>query len=467
MTVNRNFKKTVRAYAATHNITYMQALGHFQSNAKPGARSPLLSDYLRDIVSDPSVFFGITAAGEPVNFDIGENLLVVGSTGSGKSTTISSILYQALHGSNGMTVPNTVFWIGEAKIGLHKFRNYPSVTRFVDTFSSPQQDYVSVANHLLIEAADEMNRRNRIISDKRAASISDIRDQSNRFPDIVLVLDEISDLLSNTASLALLEQITTQGNRAGVSIIASTANPSSLSEALIAQFTTKLVTSDIPDLSRFGVSHIASQGLYRGTLAQGRNVIEYDMFSLHGIVLAGWTVSPRRPYFLTESTEDFVEPLKDGVDFIESPHLMITGHNEDTRRGMIESIKDSVSGIDRVFIRDADLTELEEIKALMEAQQMILMDHDNIVGRAGMPESVAKGLELVTDEEYFGHPYRTLGRYVFILDIDGPISGQHAETLTYIIRRGRCNGVAFIISSSDPFYIEDDSLSHMMTVSTS
>lgn len=466
MTVNRNFKKTVRAHAAERGISYMQALSEINHASLTKRTSPLLSDHLRGALAHPSVFLGTTYGGSPVPFDIGENMIIVGSTGSGKSTTVSSILYQALHGRDGMSAPNTIFWIGEAKIGLHKFRNYPSVTRFVDSFSNVDNDYLTAANHLLIEAADEMHKRNRVIFERRASDISDIRDESHSYPDIVLVLDEIVELVSNTTTLTLLEQITSQGRKAGVSVIATTASPSALPDALVGRFGTTIITSDIPSSHRFGIQNadLANHRPYQGIMIRDRHAVEYDMFSLSGIALASWTTGPRRPYFLTDSVQDFVQPFMNGVDLITAPHLVVTGKSESARTSLVDSAVNEISDIDRVVIQSSTLNELSTVKELMETQQDILMDSENIIGHYGIPESVARALAASGGEEFEDHPYRSLVRYVIILTVNGPLSGRYAEELKYIVRRGRVNGIAFIFDAADPFYLDDDTLDHTMIV---
>lgn len=86
------------------------------------------------------------------------HLIVAGSSGSGKSVLIYSMLCQLIANNNPEDVQ---IWLVDPKVGFKYFQFVDNVTRYVDSWT-PSEDFFGNVRDLLHDAVEEMKRRNRI-----------------------------------------------------------------------------------------------------------------------------------------------------------------------------------------------------------------------------------------------------------------------------------------------------------------
>lgn len=125
----------------------------------------LFNDYWDILMTDPvpgspkiDWYTGIGADGELIQFHWdGEepHLLIAGSSGSGKSQIVNSMLCQLFHNN---TPDDVEVWMMEPKNELHAFADVAHVKRFIDG-QTPGDSAWSTAAALLDEAREEMHRR--------------------------------------------------------------------------------------------------------------------------------------------------------------------------------------------------------------------------------------------------------------------------------------------------------------------
>ena len=141
----------------------------------------------------------------------GVHCLIAGTTGSGKSVLINSIIYSAL-----ISAPSEKqFILCDPKIvELSKYKKLPHVLRY----ESDAAGIISALDY----AADIMRQRYKAMDAAGSVRFSD-------GPEIYIVIDEIADLMLSAASKAFtrkLQEILQIGRAAGLHAILSTQAPS-------------------------------------------------------------------------------------------------------------------------------------------------------------------------------------------------------------------------------------------------
>lgn len=180
--------------------------------------SPDMKSMISRIPSEMTipVALGVDLAGNDIFFDLNEipNLLVAGTTGSGKSVLLHNIILSLLKSGN------TVFVV-DPKLVEFSCYNKAGKSVFVgstEEFFKKTIDFLSL----------EISKRFQIFGRLGCRNISDFNKKfSKSFQPIVLVIDEWADLaMKNNSYQSMLCKIAQIGRAAGISIVLATQRPS-------------------------------------------------------------------------------------------------------------------------------------------------------------------------------------------------------------------------------------------------
>jgi S-DNA-T family DNA segregation ATPase FtsK/SpoIIIE len=186
------------------------------NNSYPGGTLPIL--------------LGETDEGQPLWFDMEQcpHLLVAGSTGSGKSTALHTIIANFIYRND-----TSVYLVDTKKI---EFNIYKSKT-FANKIKYCAENYIE-AMAVLRQIYDEMERRYDYLSQYGLYNAKD----APWLPKIVVIIDEVSDLMMQQEDKEfenMLARLAQKARSAGIYIILATQRPS-------ADVLTGLIKSNFP-----------------------------------------------------------------------------------------------------------------------------------------------------------------------------------------------------------------------------
>lgn len=212
--------------------------------------------YLRDIIDSPSFVssksklsfaIGKDIAGQPVVGNISKlpHLLIAGTTGSGKSVCMNSLIISLLYKSDPDEVK--LIMIDPKMVELGVYNGIPHL--YVPVVTDPKK-----AAGALQWAVTEMLKRYRLFSEMSVRSIDAynehlLENNQPKMPHIVIVIDELADLML-VASKDVEESIcrvAQMGRAAGMHLVIATQRPS-------ADVITGLMKANIPSRIAFAVS---------------------------------------------------------------------------------------------------------------------------------------------------------------------------------------------------------------------
>ncbi len=216
-----------------------------------------LREILEEKTNEPtlSVALGRTIMGESKSLDIAKtpHLLVAGSTGSGKSVCINSMIISLLM----RTRPDEVklVLVDPKKVELSMYNGIPHLLTPVVT--DPKK-----ANIVLQKMVTEMERRYELFEESKTKNIAGYNayvdkkneklseeEQIKRLPFIVIIIDELADLMLVAAKEVedSIMRITQMARAAGMHLIVATQRPST-------DVITGVVKANIPSRIAFAVS---------------------------------------------------------------------------------------------------------------------------------------------------------------------------------------------------------------------
>ena len=212
--------------------------------------------YLRDIVDSPkfagsksnlTFAIGKDIGGEPVVGNISKlpHLLIAGTTGSGKSVCMNSLIISLLYKSDPEDVK--LIMIDPKMVELGVYNGIPHL--YIPVVTDPKK-----AAGALQWAVTEMLKRYRLFSEVGVRSIASYNDYltengQQKIPNVVVVIDELADLML-VASKEVEESIcrvAQMGRAAGMHLVIATQRPS-------ADVITGLMKANIPSRISFAVS---------------------------------------------------------------------------------------------------------------------------------------------------------------------------------------------------------------------
>ncbi|MBQ7173329.1 MAG: DNA translocase FtsK [Clostridia bacterium] len=191
---------------------------------------------------------GVDIAGHPVVFDVAAmpHLLIAGTTGSGKSVCINSIILSLLYKARPDEVKLVL--IDPKKVEFSIYRNIPHLLAPIVT--TPKD-----AAGALQAAVEEMERRFEVFAEVEVPDLkrynAATKDDPDKpfLPQIVIIIDELADLMM-TAPTEVEEaicRIAQKARAAGIHLIVGTQRPS-------VDVVTGLIKSNIPSRIAFTVS---------------------------------------------------------------------------------------------------------------------------------------------------------------------------------------------------------------------
>jgi DNA segregation ATPase FtsK/SpoIIIE, S-DNA-T family len=229
-------------------------------------RDILMTEQYRDSKSRMSLALGLDVVGRPVVADITKmpHLLIAGATGAGKSVAINAFIASILFKATPDEV--RLLMIDPKRIELSVYEDIPHLLH-------PVVVEPKMASRALLWAVKEMERRYRLLEEKRVKSFDSYNEQAEtaeKLPYIVIIVDELADLMMVASkdvesSIARLAQM---ARAAGMHLILATQRPSVdvLTGLIKANFPTRIsfkVASKVDSrtiLDQGGADHLLGDG---------------------------------------------------------------------------------------------------------------------------------------------------------------------------------------------------------------
>ena len=186
--------------------------------------------YLREVLETPqykksssplTLGLGKDSSGAPVVADLCSmpHLLIAGTTGSGKTVCINSIILSILFKSS----PEQVKFI----LIDPKFVEL-SVYEGISHLMAPVISDINRAAKILNWAVDEMERRYRMLAEEGVRNIEFYNSNSLRMPYIVIIIDELADLMANAKEQieSSIQRLAQLARAVGIHLVLATQRPS-------------------------------------------------------------------------------------------------------------------------------------------------------------------------------------------------------------------------------------------------
>jgi S-DNA-T family DNA segregation ATPase FtsK/SpoIIIE len=227
-------------------------------------RDLLASDEYRNTSDKLSIVLGLDVVGSPsiVNLAKMPHLLIAGSTGSGKSVAINTIIASILYNATPEEV--RLLMVDPKRIELSGYEGIPHLLH-------PVVVEPKLASRALMWAVREMERRYKLLEIAKVKSFDSYNESAEeKLPYIVIIVDELADLMMVAskdveASIARLAQM---ARAAGMHLILATQRPSVdvLTGLIKANFPTRIsfkVSSKVDSrtiLDTSGAEHLLGAG---------------------------------------------------------------------------------------------------------------------------------------------------------------------------------------------------------------
>lgn len=257
------------------------------------------------------VALGLDLTGQPVTFDLADmpHGLIAGSTGSGKSVCINSIIISLLLKASPQDVK--LMLIDPKMVELAVYEDIPHLV-------SPVITDVKAATAALSWAVEEMERRYELFHEHRVRHISRYNEMmehkrafAQKMPYIVIVIDELADLMMQAPQDVedAICRLTQKARACGIHLVVATQRPS-------VDVITGLIKSNIPTRIAFAVaSNIDSRTILDSQGAE-RLLGRGDM-----LYLASGTNNPTRLQG-TFVTDEEIEDVTDYVRSLGEPRFL-------------------------------------------------------------------------------------------------------------------------------------------------
>lgn len=181
------------------------------------------------------IWLGQTVSGEDFGFDLAEapHLLVAGTTGSGKSVCIHSIILSLLSGNSPDKLKLAL--IDPKQVEFAPYSGIPQL------YGSKVVSFIDDADSLLSNLVEEMEERNRLLADVNESNLDvALVNGSLDLPRIVVIVEELADLLMQSKDLeGYLVRLAQKARSVGIHLVLATQRPDS---AIL----TGLLRSNIP-----------------------------------------------------------------------------------------------------------------------------------------------------------------------------------------------------------------------------
>jgi S-DNA-T family DNA segregation ATPase FtsK/SpoIIIE len=250
------------------------AVGIEVPNAEPATvffRNVLETPEFRNHKSRIAACLGADVSGRPVILDINKmpHLLVAGTTGSGKSVCINSIIMSILYKAKPDEVK--LILIDPKKVEFAVYRDLPHL--YCPIISDPKK-----AAGALNSAVNEMERRFELIEEVGVRNIAGYNevtaDDPARpyMPQMVIIIDELADLMmtaSNEVETAIC-RLAQKARAAGMHLILGTQRPST-------DVITGLIKANVPSRIAFTVTQSIDSRIIIDTVGAEKLIGRGDM----------------------------------------------------------------------------------------------------------------------------------------------------------------------------------------------
>ncbi len=314
-------------------------------------RDVLTSREMANMKSKIAFAIGKDITGNCIVGDIGKmpHMLIAGTTGSGKSVCINSIIISILYRATPDEVK--LIMIDPKMVELGNYNGIPHLLIPVVT------DYKK-ASGALNWAVVEMERRYKLLSEngvRDLAGYNKIAEENgyDKLPQIVIIIDELADLMM-TAAKEVEEsicRIAQKARAAGMHLIIATQRPS-------ADVLTGLMKSNIPSRIAFTVSSQIESRIILDTGGADKLIGRGDM--LYSPIGIGKPVRVQGCFLSSEEIEAVVEFIKKSGTAEYSQEII--DHIEN-------SLRDEQSGKGDDFDDDIDEMFYDAVDVVMETQQ--------------------------------------------------------------------------------------------------
>jgi S-DNA-T family DNA segregation ATPase FtsK/SpoIIIE len=195
-----------------------------KKSAKVTLREILLSSQFKAVKSKLALPLGRDVAGEPVAIDLEKmpHLLIAGSTGSGKSVCINSIIVSLLY--NNAPSDLRLLLVDPKRVELTCYNDIPHLL-------TPVVTEVDKTVSALKWAVWEMERRYKVFSDlgkRNIVAYNSAPGPEGKMPYIVIIIDELADLMATSSKEVegSIVRIAQMARATGIHLVIATQRPS-------------------------------------------------------------------------------------------------------------------------------------------------------------------------------------------------------------------------------------------------
>lgn len=313
-----------------------------------------LKEVLGSKLNDPKnllqVGLGIDITGKPVFCDIKTtpHMLVAGSTGSGKSVCINSIIVSILAKAKPEEVKLVL--VDPKKVELTPFNGIPHLLTPVVT--DPKK-----AAYVLSKMVEEMEHRYELFAETSTRNILGYNEKvKDKLPYIVIIIDELADLMmvASKEVESSIARIAQMARAAGIHLIVATQRPST-------DVITGLIKANIPTRVSFAVSSSIDSRTILDSIGAEKLLGKGDMLIMEQsspnlVRLQGAYLSDDEVY----SVVDYINSQGNEVEFVEFDMEEVNVENfgagsdldplyESVKRDVINMQKASTSHIQRHY----------------------------------------------------------------------------------------------------------------------
>ncbi len=357
-------KSTVGVEVPNQEIRMVRLREILDSHSYKAFKSPL------------KIALGLDITGEPVFSDISNmtHSLIAGSTGSGKSVCINSIIISILY--NAFPDEVKLVLIDPKKVEFSMYRDIPHLL-------TPVISDTKIATATLKWLTEEMDRRYELIESAGARDIKSYNIKRNRsvedlpkLPYIVVIIDELADLMIVAAAEVeeYIQRISQLARAAGIHLIVATQRPST-------NIITGTIKTNIPTRISFKVASSIDSRIILDEVGAEKLLGKGDMLlSDNGKPqlkrLQGSFISDEEIEKITNSVKEQMSPvyLFTGEDLVKKENEFMVDYEEvlfdDAVRFVIELGEASASKIQRQF----------KVGYNRAARMIDMMEKYNIVG---------------------------------------------------------------------------------------
>ncbi len=367
-------------------------------------RPILESQAFQRLASQLGIALGRDVSGEPIAADLAKmpHLLVAGTTGSGKSVLISAIAICLV--MNNTPADLRLIMIDPKMVELVRFNGLPHLLGKVET----ELERITVVLRWVVA---EMQRRYKLLEAEKVRDIDgynrkvDRRNDGEHLPRIVVLIDELADLMMNTAehTESTLVRLAQMARATGIHLVVATQRPST-------DVVTGLIKANFPARISFAVASSIDSRVILDTTGAESLLGRGDMLYLapeaaaplrsQGVMINDQEIEQIIDYWQQAWAPDEAEATP--WDALMQKDIILSDHDELAERA-IEEIrrtgKSSASHLQRAlrigYPRAARLVdELEEMGVLGPVQsggkdREVLMDLDNFDAQKSDEDEVA------------------------------------------------------------------------------